>query len=73
MDQNGVNNSEKCQKRPLAGKQEQGTEALALIERKHDLPTTDARSDTHLHHRKKPFEFYHLAYRKKLTAKELAP
>jgi hypothetical protein len=28
---------------------------------------------TLLHHPKKPFEFYHLAYRKKLTREESGP
>ena len=29
--------------------------------------------DTRLHHPEKPFEFYHLAHRKKLTPEDLGP
>ena len=52
---------------------EQRLGAPALIDGEQLLPTSDSTADRYLHHPKKPFEFYHLAYRKKLTSVELAP
>jgi len=63
----------KRQKRPSGESAEQTLGAPALIDGEQLLPTSDSASDRHLHHRKKPFEFYHLAYRKKLTSEELPP
>jgi hypothetical protein len=37
------------------------------------VPTIDSESVTCLYHREKPFEFFHLGCRKKLTLEELGP
>ena len=69
----GSKSKQERQKRLSGQCEEQGAGAKTFLGIACGLPTSNSHSDAHPHYPEKPFEFYHLDCRKKLTPQELTP
>ena len=69
----GGKQKQKCQKRASGNWEEQRAVARTFLGIGCGLPTSNSHSDTDPHHPEKPFEFYHLDCRKKLTPADHTP